>query len=329
MSCCGCGQEARFVTAKAAFFVCSHACAHAQLGAEAACEAPTDMTQPDWINRYFDPQLNSAARVIGYGGQGQVYANERDQPQWVVKRAQQYASPDEFNVNCTLRRGTMEAYGMEHLVRVVHSPLLHGNDMVMERVVHPVRAAALLSASPDYSPRVALQALVGVSRAGDDNHGIVRASRGRGLFVDLETTAALIVHADEEEEVYVMKRKLVADLATFIATVQYGLQFDGLDMEFIVGHTTTDSRDRLYCIDFDRVRHHDKSEYQAALKTPKNQFNELVDSFARALDSVEYFPMAREHPLATLFATHYVARATFYDATYEALARRVLDDAAL
>jgi len=279
------------------------------------------MEQPDWLSTYFDPALNSAAVRVGYGGQGEVWANPRDQPQWVVKRAKQATSRAEFDTNCALRAGTLEAYQAPALVQVVHSPLLRDRAMVMERIVHPAVASSLLGAVPGYDPHVALQAYLGVAEA-PETTGVVRTIAGRGMYLTLDAVAALVVGERSQPALERTKRLLVADLATFIATVQYGLRYDGSDMEYLVGHTIADRQERLYCVDFDRVRAHGRNEYETASR-------DLVDALARALDSEPYYPMAGDHPLATLFATRYVATATHYDAAYRTLAERVLEDAAM
>lgn len=71
--------------------------------------------------------------------------------------------------------------------------------------------------------------------------------------------------------------KLVEAMGMFLAFVQYGLGYDGNDLEYIFGNTCgDDGLGRLYVIDFGLVKKYD-------------EFN--AKELARTLYNVEYFPL--------------------------------------
>lgn len=252
--------------------------------------------------------VREGSTVIGRGGAGIVYANDRIDPDVVIKVSKSQTTcasfGTDFKIASEIHRQMREFQYENRLANVVQviaefpdisiEPGFKHCALVMQRVHRPL----LL---PEPESTLAYQAYLG-------NDSIVRSVPGRGIYIGVEQIAPTIAPDTVEQ--------LAEAMGSLVGFLHYGAMSDATDMEYLLGYTDSATRAiGVVAIDFDRVGFFTPEQIES-------ESAEVVERFYWSLDQEEYFPKP-DSPLYDVFRDAYLREGTRFG--FESLAQKVLD----
>ncbi len=256
------------------------------------CSEPDGMDDA-WVEHFLTSGDGPRPRPyeIGRGGSGIVMANDA-WPQWAVKTSKHPGAAAaatriaEFNAICAIRGGLATKTAGLHAhpyFRVAHVPYLVEDTVasafVIERIVRPKNAPT--------ESRLSMQAYMGT----EANTG---EREGRGDYVGLPVVLQMLGLESAA--------LLMAELGRFVGAIQYGLGYDLGDVEYLIGHTHDDPRERIYLVDFDRCR----------LVDDWTDTSAVVEQLSSPLWAEPYFPSPASADIFDAFSQGYLASAASF-----------------
>jgi hypothetical protein len=295
--------------------ICSQECQKlaSVSGHRLECRNP-DTIQRNWTTELVNsfvagPEVDGSSYVIGKGGAGTVYANDRIDPNVVIKMSRIRESckqcETDFKIATRIAEQTKKlGFQNSHacVVEVFSEiPEIHGSDgfkrcaLVQQRVFRP-------SGLPFSEDVLSYHAYLG-------EPDWVKKHNDRGIYLGAKQIAEVIDPLPLVE--------LAKAMGNLIGFLHYGVRCDAGDMEYLLGKTENreDSPIKVIAVDFDRMKFYSKDQMTS---------DEARRMFSWSIRQESYFPERDEEELFPAFETAYLHQASRFG--YLKVAEAVLED---